>query len=132
MQMADAKELQYKEPKRTTEGQSYLVELVVMGKAVRVPANQVYSLESLMSLCAIVVATNFPNVSGYNILSADGETLIAEVHPTPLLMHAAPIIQQITGQQPLRMAVPIVKSVKPEEFESMVKDAKARGRLIEG
>jgi hypothetical protein len=125
-------ETQYKEPKRTTEGQSYIIELVVMGKSVRVPAGSIYSIEGLIGIGAIVVATNFPNVSGFNILSADGETLLHEVHPTPLLMHAAPIIQQITGQQPLKLAVPVVASVKPEEFDKMVQDAKARGRMIQG
>ena len=130
--MADAQEVRYKEPKRTTEGLSYMVELVVMGKSVRVPATNIYSIEGLLSIGAIVVATNYPHVSGFNILTPDGETLLHEVHPTPLIMHAAPIIQQITGQQPLKMAVPIVSSVKPEEFDKMVKDAKARGRMITG
>jgi hypothetical protein len=124
-------ETQYKEPKRTTEGQSYMVELVVVGKSVRVPAQKVYSIESLLASCAIVVATNYPNVSGFNILSADGETLLHEAHPTPLLMHAAPIIQQITGQQPLRMAVPVISSAKPGEFEKMVESARAQGKLIQ-
>lgn len=130
--MADApNEMQYKEPKRTTEGSSYMVELVVLGKSVRIPGKKVYSLESLCHTCAIVVALNYPNVQGFNILSEDGETLLHEVHPTALLLAAAPTIQAITGQQPLKMAVPVVESVKPEEFKKMVDDARARGRLIQ-
>lgn len=122
-------ELQYKEPQRTSDGENFLIELVVQGKAVRVPA-KCYNRESASHTALTVLAMNYPNVQGYNILSADGETLLEEVHPTPLLMNAAPIIQAITGQQPLKMAVPIVKSVKPEEFQKMVDDAKAKGKLI--
>lgn len=126
-----AQETQYKEPKRTTEGETYMVELVVVGKSVRIPAGKIYSIESLIATCTIIVATNYPNVSGFNILTADAETLLHESHPTQLLMYAAPIIQQITGQQPLRMAVPVVSSTKPEEVEKMFADAKARHKLIQ-
>jgi hypothetical protein len=130
--MAEAKEVQYKEPKRLTEGESYMVELVVVGKAVRVPAQKVYSLESLIGSCAIVVATQFPNVSGFSILTADGETLLHEaVYALPLLLHAAPIIQAVTGQQPLRTAVPVISSAKPEEVAKMFADAKERHKLIQ-
>ena len=130
--MTEAKEVQYKEPMRKgMGGSSYLVELIVMGKVVRVPAQQVYSIESLLATCTVVVATNYPNVSGFNILTEDGGTLLHESHPTPLIMHAAPIIQQITGQQPLKMAIPVVSSAKPEDVEKMFADAKARGKLIQ-
>jgi hypothetical protein len=123
-------EVQYKEPARTTEGENFLIELVVQGKVVRVPA-KCYNRESASHTALAVLAMNYPNVQGYNILTADGQTLLEEVHPTPLFMSAAPIIQQITGQQPLKMAVPVVKSVKPEEFDKMVKDAKEKGKLIQ-
>lgn len=124
-------ETQYKAPKRLTEGNSYMVELIVMGKSVRIPAAKVYSIESLLAVCSIVVATNYPNVQAFNILTEDGETMLHEVHPTPLIMFAAPTIQQITGQQPLKMAVPVVSTVKPEDFQKMVDDAKAKGKLLQ-
>jgi len=123
-------ELQYKEPKRISDGVPYIIELVVQGKAVRIPS-RCYNLESASHMALIVVATNYPNVQGYNILSPDGETLIEEVHPTKLFLEAAPTIQAITGQQPLKMAVPIVKSVKPDEFQKMVDDARAQGKLMQ-
>lgn len=122
---------QYKEPKRTTEGERYMVELVVGGRAVRIPSGKIYSMESLIATCGIVISTNYPNVSGFNILTFDGETLLHEVHPTPLFMAAAPIIQQMTGQQPFRSAVPVVGTAKPGEVEKMFEDARAKQKLIQ-
>lgn len=123
-------EVPYKEPKRTHELQSFVIELIVQGKSVRIPT-QCYNQESASHNALIMVATNYPNVQGYNILSADGETLLEEVQPTGLFIHAAPIIQAITGQQPLKMAVPVVKSSNPENLQKMMEDAKAKGRLIQ-
>ncbi len=123
-------ELQYKEPKRLNEQMSFIIELIVQGKSVRIPC-QCYNQESASHTALVMVATNYPNVQGYNLLSADGETLLEEVQPTPLFIHAAPTIQAITGSQPMKMAVPIVKSVDPVEFQKMVDDAKAKGKLIQ-
>lgn len=123
-------ETQYKEPRRTGDGINFIIELVVQGRSVRIPA-KCYNQESASHTALVMVATNYPNVSGYNLLDASGEILLEEVHPTPLFMAAAPIIQAITGSQPLKMAVPIVKSVKPEDFDAMVKAAREQGKVID-
>lgn len=125
-----AEETQYKEPRRTHDYQDFIIELIVQGKAVRVPA-KCYNQESASHTALVVVATNYPNVSGYNILSADASELLEECQPTPLFINAAPIIQQITGQQPLKMAVPIVKTVDPKQWEKMVEDASNQKKLIQ-
>lgn len=125
-------ETQYKEAKRTKESEGFVIELVVSGKSVRVPS-RCYNQESASHTALAMLALNYPNVSGYNLLTQDGETLLEEVHPTPLMIHASPIIQQITGQQPLRMAVPIVASKNSEgEFKKMLDGVKAAGKLIDG
>lgn len=129
--MSETKEIQYKPYKRITEGKSYWIELIVLGKAIRIPARQIYSLEGLIGLCSVIVSTNYPNVQGFNILSEDQETLLHEVHPTGLLIAAAPIIQQITGQQPLRAAVPVISSANGENLQKMIDDARTKGRLIQ-
>lgn len=123
-------ETQYQEPRRTHDYQDFVIELIVQGKAVRVPA-KCYNQESASHTALVMVATNYPNVSGYNILSADGSELLEECQPTPLFLQAAPIIVQITGQQPLKMAVPIVKTVDPKEWEKMLTDAKEKGKVIQ-
>lgn len=125
-----AQEAAYQEPKRTHDYQDFIIELIVQGKAVRVPA-KCYNQESASHTALVVVATNYPNVSGYNILSADGSELLEECQPTPLFINAAPIIQTITGQQPLKMAVPLVKTVDPKQWEDMLKDAKDKNKLIQ-
>lgn len=125
-----AEEVQYQEPKRTNDQQDFIIELIVQGKAVRVPA-KCYNQESASHTALVMVATNYPSIQGYNLLSADGLTLLEECQPTPLFLHAAPIIQQITGQQPLKMAVPIVKTVDPKQWEDMLKDAKDKNKLIQ-
>jgi hypothetical protein len=123
-------EVQYQEAKRTHELQDFIVELIVQGKAVRVPA-KCYNQESASHTALAMVAISYPQVSGYNLLSADGLTLIEEVHPTQLFNHASPIIQQITGQQPLKMAVPIVKTVDPGQWEKMLADANEKKKVIQ-
>ncbi len=125
-------EVDYKQPIRTTEGKFYWIELIVQGKPVRVPAAKIYSVESLVGMVSCLVALNYPNVSGFNIIDADEKTLLHEVHPTGLMMAAAPIIQQITGAQNLKAAVPIVASQNSEaEFKKMVEDARTRGKIIQ-
>ena len=125
-------EVDYKQPIRPSAGKSYWVELIVTGKPVRIPAANILSVEGLIGMVSCMVALNFPNVSGFNILSEDQSTLLHEVHPMGLMMAAAPTIQQITGQQNLKAAVPIVASQNSEaEFKKMVADAKVRGKIIE-
>lgn len=123
-------EVQYQEPKRTQEQKDFIIELIVQGKSVRVPA-KCYNQESASHTALVFVAINFPNVSGYNLLSADGSELLEECQPMPLAYAAAPIIQQITGQQPLKMAVPIVKTVDPKQWEQMLADADNKKKQIQ-
>lgn len=123
-------EVQYSQPKRIHGDENFIIELVVQGKSVRIPC-KCYDRESAAHTALVMVATNYPAVQGYNLLTADGETLLEEVHPTQLFIHAAPIIQQITGQQPMRMAVPIVDSKNAEtEFGKMLADAQKRGKVL--
>ena len=124
-------EVPYVAADRAHEDENFMIELVVQGKSVRIPC-RCYNQESASKMALIMVATNYPNVQGYNLLTADGKTLLEEVQPTALFIHAAPIIQAITGQQPLRMAVPVVKSSNPENLQKMMEDAKAKGKLIQG
>lgn len=125
-------EVQYAQPERPSEGKKYWIELIVQGKPVRIPAAQILSVEGLIGMVSCVVVLNFPNVSGFNILSEDQKTLLHEIHPLGLMMAAAPVIQQITGAQNLKAAVPIVPSKNSEaEFQKMVEDARVRSKLIQ-
>lgn len=53
------------------EKKTYLVEILVLDKAVRAPLSSI-NLESISHMASIFVAMNWPNVYGYNIFNETG------------------------------------------------------------
>lgn len=111
---------------------TFIVELKVLDKVVRAPLAAV-SQESLSHMAAIMVATNWPNVNGYNIYNADGTEILEMVDVIQFTNHFMKSIQAIAGSQILRSAIPVVQ-VGPEgkNLQELMEEARKAGRLIGG
>jgi lipoate synthase len=111
---------------------TYLVEILVLDKAVRAPLSAI-SLESISHMASIFVAMNWPNVYGYNIFNETGTEVLEMVNVVAFTNHFMKTIQQIAGSQVLKSAVPVIGS--GEQGENLVKlmeEARKAGRLMPG
>lgn len=114
------------------EKKTYLMEILVLDKAVRAPLSAI-SMESLSSMASIFVATNWPNVHGYNIYNAEGTEILEMVNVIAFTNHFLKPIQQIAGTQVLKSAVPVMGAgANGENLQKLMEEAKAAGRLIDG
>lgn len=111
---------------------TYLIEILVLDKAVRAPLTAI-SLESISQMASIFVAMNWPNVYGYNIYNADGTELLEMVNEVLFTNHFLKPIQQIAGSQVLKAAVPVVGAAAGgEDLVKLMEEARKAGRLIGG
>lgn len=111
---------------------TYLVEILVLDKAVRAPLTSI-SLESISHMASIFVAMNWPNVYGYNIYNADGTELLEMVNVVAFTNHFMPSIQQIAGAQVLKSAVPVIGAGEGgENLVKLMEEARKAGRLMGG
>jgi lipoate synthase len=111
---------------------TYLVEILVLDKAVRAPLSAI-SLESISHMASIFVAMNWPNVYGYNIFNETGTEILEMVNVVAFTNHFMKTIQQIAGAQVLKSAVPVIGA--GEQGENLVKlmeEARKAGRLMPG
>jgi hypothetical protein len=114
------------------EKKTFLVEILVLDKAVRAPLSSI-SMESISHMATIFVAMNWPNVYGYNIYNADGTELLEMVNAVAFTNHFMKSIQQIAGSQVLKAAVPVVGTgAGGENLVKLMDEAKKAGRLMNG
>jgi hypothetical protein len=114
------------------EKKTFLVEILVLDKAVRAPLSSI-SMESISHMAAVFVAMNWPNVYGYNIYNADGTELLEMVNAVAFTNHFLKSIQQIAGSQVLKAAVPVIGAgADGENLVKLMDEAKKAGRLMAG
>lgn len=114
------------------ERKTYLVELLVLDKAVRAPLSSI-GLDSISHMAAIFVATNWPNVHGYNIYSEDGSDILEMVNVMSFTAHFHKTVTQIAGAGVLKSAVPVIGAgAKGEDLVKLMEEAKKAGRLMTG
>jgi hypothetical protein len=112
------------------ERQSFIVELLVFDRAVR-KALTAINLESMAQMASIFVATNWPNVNGYNIYNADGTELLLMVHGMPFMNQFLKPIQEIAGLQAIRSVIPVtVAGSQGVDLVKLMEEARKAGRLV--
>jgi hypothetical protein len=82
-------------------------------------------------MASIFVASNWPNVNGYNIYNADGTELLMMVHGMPFMNQFLKPIQEIAGLQAIRSVIPVTAvGANGVDLVKLMEEAKKAGRLI--
>lgn len=114
------------------EKKTYLVEILVLDKAVRAPLSAI-SMESISHMASVFVAMNWPNVYGYNIYNAEGTEILEMVNVVLFTNHFMKTIQEIAGSQVLKSAVPVIGTgAGGENLVRLMEEARKAGRLMDG
>lgn len=119
------------------ENEAFIVEFMVGQKVVPMPAVSAPNKDSIGMLAAIVVATNWPSITGFNLYRYNKEY----EYEREFLMHVPAMemvakvfsknLQEALGAQVLRAAVP-VKTSKPEgeDLQKLMDEGKKHGQQL--
>lgn len=109
----------------------YMVEFVVLGRSVRSPIATV-TLSSLSTMCAVFLASNYPQVSGFTIWNADGTEILEVVDAFGFTAHFSPTIQKVVGAQVLRSGIPVIQAGKEGvDLQKLMEEGRKAGRVTQ-
>jgi hypothetical protein len=90
-----------------------------------------HSMEEAAHYALFILCTQWPNVTGYDIRSADQKTILESVNAGVLMAKLMKPLQEVLGMQPFRTAVPVAEATaKGHNLQALYEEAKKEGKLI--
>jgi len=123
--------------KNRPKSEKYIIDFLMgEGKPNATVACMAPNLESVASVCGIIVATNWPGIVGYNLYRYNPEydydrEFLMHVPAMQMAMQFANEIQSKLGIQVFKSVIPVIPSkAEGEDIQKLADEAKKNGRKL--
>lgn len=116
--------------------QVFWIELNILARGSAYPVGfpfriEAHSKEEAAHYALFILATQWPNVTGYNVRSADQKTILETCNGGKLMALLMKPLQEMTGMQPFKTAVPVLETAaKGVDLKNLYDEARKSGRVI--